>query len=284
MAAATGQRPSENGACSARSRGVAGSRSSERREASTTNRAREGESISDEPPRGSLETVGNGGLFGGQHAEPAAAPAPRRRASRLSAVEASARESRRRAARATRRASLGRAAENATPALVSIRRRDTHNRAGPGRDSGRCAEKVVVDAETNPASVEQYRRLAAVLHHAQNERGLQVIMVTSALPGEGKTLTASNLALDAVGVVPAARAARRRRPAAAVAPSAVRAAQPLRSERRPALGRRTEDALVRGVVAPHGPAGRPADPDPMSVLTSSACSTCSTKRARSSTG
>lgn len=57
------------------------------------------------------------------------------------------------------------------------------------------AEKVVIDANILPASREQYRRLAAALHHAQRERGLKVVMITSAVPGEGKTLTASNLAL-----------------------------------------------------------------------------------------
>ena len=45
------------------------------------------------------------------------------------------------------------------------------------------------------ASREQYRRLAAVLHDAQGTTGLQVVMVASAVAGEGKTLTASNLAL-----------------------------------------------------------------------------------------
>jgi capsular exopolysaccharide synthesis family protein len=44
-------------------------------------------------------------------------------------------------------------------------------------------------------AVEQYRKLAATLHHAQGNRGLKLIVVTSALPGEGKSLTASNLAL-----------------------------------------------------------------------------------------
>lgn len=44
-------------------------------------------------------------------------------------------------------------------------------------------------------AVEQYRKLAATLHHAQGSRGLKLILVTSALPGEGKSLTASNLAL-----------------------------------------------------------------------------------------
>jgi capsular exopolysaccharide synthesis family protein len=44
-------------------------------------------------------------------------------------------------------------------------------------------------------SVEQYRRLAAALHDAQVEGGLKTVMLTSALPGEGKTLTTVNLAL-----------------------------------------------------------------------------------------
>jgi capsular exopolysaccharide synthesis family protein len=43
--------------------------------------------------------------------------------------------------------------------------------------------------------VEQYRRLAATLHHTQVERSIRVVMIASALPGEGKTLTATNLAL-----------------------------------------------------------------------------------------
>src|SRR5256885_4262521 len=45
------------------------------------------------------------------------------------------------------------------------------------------------------AALEQYRKLAATLHHAQGERGIRVIMTASALPGEGKSLTAVNLAL-----------------------------------------------------------------------------------------
>jgi capsular exopolysaccharide synthesis family protein len=44
-------------------------------------------------------------------------------------------------------------------------------------------------------AIEQYRKLAAMLHSAQGDRGLKLIMVTSANPGEGKSLTASNLAL-----------------------------------------------------------------------------------------
>lgn len=54
--------------------------------------------------------------------------------------------------------------------------------------------RLVIGA-ADPALVEQYRHLAAVLHHAQGESGYRSVMVTSALPSEGKTLTATNLAL-----------------------------------------------------------------------------------------
>jgi capsular exopolysaccharide synthesis family protein len=55
--------------------------------------------------------------------------------------------------------------------------------------------KVVVDQGTSSVSVEQYRRLAATLHGLQVGSGLRTIMVTSALPRDGKTLTTTNLAL-----------------------------------------------------------------------------------------
>ena len=61
-------------------------------------------------------------------------------------------------------------------------------------DSG-LAEKVVVDENMAQESREQYRRLAATLHHGQAANGLKVVMIASAVAGEGKTLTASNLAL-----------------------------------------------------------------------------------------
>jgi capsular exopolysaccharide synthesis family protein len=63
------------------------------------------------------------------------------------------------------------------------------------RIDSRLAEKVVADANMSPLSREQYRRLAAVLHDAQANNGLKVVMIASAVPGEGKTLTAANLAL-----------------------------------------------------------------------------------------
>jgi capsular exopolysaccharide synthesis family protein len=68
------------------------------------------------------------------------------------------------------------------------------------RVNGDVAEKLV--SAEDPAersqfeiAVEQYRKLAASLHQAQAERGLKVVLITSASPGEGKSLTATNLAL-----------------------------------------------------------------------------------------
>lgn len=65
---------------------------------------------------------------------------------------------------------------------------------GPSR---RVSEKLVAASQASaaPAAAEQYRQLAAALHHAQKERNLAVVMVASALAGEGKTLTSTNLAL-----------------------------------------------------------------------------------------
>jgi capsular exopolysaccharide synthesis family protein len=55
--------------------------------------------------------------------------------------------------------------------------------------------KLVVNDNVKDVTVEQYRRLAAALHYAQGDDGTKVVMVASAMPGEGKTLTAVNLAL-----------------------------------------------------------------------------------------
>lgn len=56
-------------------------------------------------------------------------------------------------------------------------------------------EKVVIDRNTDPASREQYRRLAATLHHAQAANGVKVVLISSAVQGEGKSLTSTNLAM-----------------------------------------------------------------------------------------
>ena len=60
------------------------------------------------------------------------------------------------------------------------------------------SEKLVTN-QARPSWLEQYRRLAAELHHAQIERGIKVVIVASALPSEGKTLTTANLALTLSG-------------------------------------------------------------------------------------
>jgi receptor protein-tyrosine kinase len=55
--------------------------------------------------------------------------------------------------------------------------------------------KLVGTAGVPPPCVEQYRKLAATLHHLQLERNARVLMISSAVPAEGKTLTAANLSL-----------------------------------------------------------------------------------------
>lgn len=57
------------------------------------------------------------------------------------------------------------------------------------------SEKIVAADQARPDAVEQYRKLAATMHHAQVDRGIKVLLVASAIMGEGKTLTSTNLAL-----------------------------------------------------------------------------------------
>ena len=56
-------------------------------------------------------------------------------------------------------------------------------------------ERLSTGSSADPRLVDQFRRLAAMLLHAQRETGMKSVMITSASPGEGKTLTALNLAL-----------------------------------------------------------------------------------------
>lgn len=63
------------------------------------------------------------------------------------------------------------------------------------RIDARLQRKVVIDQNMDPASREQYRRLAAGLHATQAAAGLKVVMMASAVASEGKSLTSSNLAL-----------------------------------------------------------------------------------------
>ncbi len=55
--------------------------------------------------------------------------------------------------------------------------------------------KLVVSRDAAPEAIEQYRRLGAVMYQAQADRGTRVVMITSTVPAEGKSLTATNLAL-----------------------------------------------------------------------------------------
>ena len=57
------------------------------------------------------------------------------------------------------------------------------------------AERLITHSNAENVVVEQYRRLAGILHQAQVERGVKVVMLASAQAAEGKTLTAVNLAL-----------------------------------------------------------------------------------------
>ena len=55
--------------------------------------------------------------------------------------------------------------------------------------------KVIVSPAMAPEVIEEYRKLAAQLHRSAGDRKTTVVMVVSAMAGEGKTLTASNLSL-----------------------------------------------------------------------------------------
>jgi capsular exopolysaccharide synthesis family protein len=59
----------------------------------------------------------------------------------------------------------------------------------------RLRGKVILEAGLPPVVAEQYRHLVARLHHASERSNAKILMVSSAMPGEGKTLTATNIAL-----------------------------------------------------------------------------------------
>ncbi len=56
-------------------------------------------------------------------------------------------------------------------------------------------EKLITSPSVTPIVREQYNKLVAAVHQSQLERSIKVVMITSAVPHEGKTLTAGNLAL-----------------------------------------------------------------------------------------
>lgn len=61
--------------------------------------------------------------------------------------------------------------------------------------SSEWRERLATGPSADPTLVEQFRRLAGTLHHARQSHGLRSVMVTSAGPNDGKTLTSINLAL-----------------------------------------------------------------------------------------
>ena len=89
--------------------------------------------------------------------------------------------------------------------------RSRTSQAGTGRRPGSCCgaagwtgidtpadaelQARLVTGTSSTVSLEQYRKLAAVLHEAQVQSQTKTVMITSALPHEGKTLTVVNLAL-----------------------------------------------------------------------------------------
>jgi protein-tyrosine kinase len=77
-----------------------------------------------------------------------------------------------------------------TPDETSSEAGDVAASSGPA-----LSTKLVGDERMLTTSREQYRRLAASLHHMQSINGLKVVIIASAVAGEGKTLTAANLAL-----------------------------------------------------------------------------------------
>lgn len=85
-------------------------------------------------------------------------------------------------------------AERPAPAVPEYKA-PTEQRGWPPRQIAAGNDKLMVGAQNHPMSLEQYRRLAATLHDAQVDKGLKAVVITSAVPKEGKTLTAVNLAL-----------------------------------------------------------------------------------------
>ena len=97
-------------------------------------------------------------------------------------------------------------------------------RAGPHSDA-RSATRWSWAMAPDPALVEQYRRLAAVLHHAHKQSRRPQRDGGERRAARGQDADRHEPRADAQRVVPAAGAADRRRPAPAVAPRNVRPAR-----------------------------------------------------------
>jgi capsular exopolysaccharide synthesis family protein len=80
----------------------------------------------------------------------------------------------------------------AAPRPLPATETDNEDRANRGDDE---LGARLVTGTPGTTSLEQYRRLAATLHEWHVESKLKTVMITSAVPREGKTLTVANLAL-----------------------------------------------------------------------------------------
>ncbi len=65
----------------------------------------------------------------------------------------------------------------------------------PPQFAAAVREKLVVGPMARPDVREQFGKVAAILYQMRQAAGIKVVMIVSAVPGEGKTLTATNLAL-----------------------------------------------------------------------------------------
>lgn len=72
---------------------------------------------------------------------------------------------------------------------------EPHETDPPAFDTRGVSEKLIVSGAVRPVVIEQFRKIAVALHQLQMERGIKTVMVASAMPAEGKTLTAANIAL-----------------------------------------------------------------------------------------
>ena len=92
------------------------------------------------------------------------------------------------------------AAPLAAPApVLPVLAPNAHPDQGLVRFSSRWKERLAAGPDSDVGLTEQFRRLAATLHHSHLSNGLSSLMLTSASPGDGKTLTAVNLALVLAG-------------------------------------------------------------------------------------
>jgi capsular exopolysaccharide synthesis family protein len=83
-------------------------------------------------------------------------------------------------------------------ALATVSGSNGHDRSNGWSFNAKLMEKLVVGHGVDSAALEQYRRMAGLLHLTQCERGeasAKIVMVSSALSAEGKSLTCVNLAL-----------------------------------------------------------------------------------------